>query len=321
MKTISTFDKFKWLVKRELWEHKVAFVWTPVVVCGTALILMLILFARLLYSGKTSIILSANGARFASSEAVAQGAGPAFGATYLSFIGLAAFAAGICVSFYCLNALFDDRRDRSVLLWKSLPLSDAQTVLSKVFVALAVAPTLALMAGLVSAFVAIVATLIGSMVQGVAIGAVLSDSRLYLAPLQLAALIPIAAIWALPTIGWLLLVSAWARGRPMLWAIGIPLVTGALVSFAIKFGELDWEPRWFWENIVGRSLLSAMPTNWFSEFDMTTKIAMFGSKTDVGALLTNSLQIFGKPNIWIGAIVGIAMIYAAIQLRRWRDEG
>ena len=47
---------------------------------------------------------------------------------------------GVVVFFFCLGALFDDRKDRSVLFWKSLPISDQATVLSKVAMALVVAP-------------------------------------------------------------------------------------------------------------------------------------------------------------------------------------
>src|SRR3546814_13401578 len=61
------------------------------------------------------------------------------------------------VFFYCLGALYDERKDRSVLFWKSLPVSDAQTVLSKVGSAVVVAPVLAVIASLV--------TMIGFMVM------------------------------------------------------------------------------------------------------------------------------------------------------------
>ena len=47
------------------------------------------------------------------------------------------FIVGI---FYCLDALHGERRDRSILFWKSLPVSDLTTVLSKVFVPLAILP-------------------------------------------------------------------------------------------------------------------------------------------------------------------------------------
>src|SRR3546814_20822192 len=55
-----------------------------------------------------------------------------------SAMGLLVVVLGFVVFFYCLGALYDDRRDRSILFWKSLPVSDASTVLSKVFSAPAI---------------------------------------------------------------------------------------------------------------------------------------------------------------------------------------
>ena len=45
--------------------------------------------------------------------------------------------------FYCIDALYADRADRSVLFWKSLPLSDAETVLSKFATAAVLIPLVA----------------------------------------------------------------------------------------------------------------------------------------------------------------------------------
>src|SRR6185503_18127636 len=56
---------------------------------------------------------------------------------------------GFVVFFYCLGALYDDRRDRSILFWKSLPISDASTVLSKVISATIVAPVIAVVVGVI----------------------------------------------------------------------------------------------------------------------------------------------------------------------------
>ena len=44
--------------------------------------------------------------------------------------------------FYCLDALYGERRDRSILFWKSLPVSDLTTVLSKASIPIVVLPLL-----------------------------------------------------------------------------------------------------------------------------------------------------------------------------------
>ena len=50
---------------------------------------------------------------------------------------LTAFLVGV---FYCLDALHGERRDRSILFWKSLPVSDLTTVLAKASVPCRVLP-------------------------------------------------------------------------------------------------------------------------------------------------------------------------------------
>src|SRR5438034_6203048 len=50
------------------------------------------------------------------------------------------FTAFIIGVFYCLDALHGERRERSILFWKSLPVSDLTTVLSKTSVPLVILP-------------------------------------------------------------------------------------------------------------------------------------------------------------------------------------
>src|SRR5437867_6454504 len=52
------------------------------------------------------------------------------------------FTVFIVGVFYCLDALHGERRDRSILFWKSLPVSDLTTVLSKVTIPLMVLPVI-----------------------------------------------------------------------------------------------------------------------------------------------------------------------------------
>ena len=231
-------------------------------------------------------------------------------------------ALSVCIFFFCLGALFDERRDRSVLFWKSLPVSDSATVLSKVVMALGVGPVIAVVISAITAILAGLLICIAAAAAGVNIfGEVLSNPGTYLAPVQLAALVPIYALWALPTIGWLLMVSAWSRTKPLLWAIGVPLLTGALLSWINGMFQFSWDMGWFWKNIIGRLLASVVPGSWLGESmqSMSNEGAMRTSgATD---LLTQSWQLLGGVNIWIGAVLGGAMIYTAIRLRGWREEG
>src|SRR6201997_3043916 len=61
-----------------------------------------------------------------------------------AYAGAMIILTGVIVAvFYCLEALHSERRDRSILFWKSLPVSDLTVVLSKASIPLVVLPLLA----------------------------------------------------------------------------------------------------------------------------------------------------------------------------------
>lgn len=147
--SISPVDKMKWLVRRELWEHKGMLLWTPAVIGIVLTVLGTLLTMTTIARTKTRTALTVNG------EDVSWSAifnAPSFARQKNEFIDAVAnnyayLAAPLFLAlaswcfFYCLSALHDDRRDRSILFWKSLPVSDLQTVLSKAAIALLVAPS------------------------------------------------------------------------------------------------------------------------------------------------------------------------------------
>ena len=319
-------NTFKWLLKREFWEHKGAFFWTPVALGALMTIFITIsLVIAVLGLGNGMQINGVEVSNLANVITPLQKSEFAsrfvFGYAGLSvpiFIGL-----GFCVFFFCLGSLFDERKDRSVLFWKSLPLSDSNTVLSKVAMAIGIAPAIAIVVATITATIAGLLICLAAAAAGVNIfGEVLSNPATYLAPFQLVAMLPIYALWALPTIGWLLMVSAWARTKPLLWAIGVPVLTGTLVSWANGMFRFDWNINWLWTNIVGRLLGSVLPGSWLGF--RPRSLPMGGTHDGMTALsdvLTQSWQLLAGPNVWIGAALGAAMIFAAIRLRGLRDEG
>lgn len=319
-------NTFKWLLKREFWEHKGGFFWTPVVVGAlmTTFIAVSLVIAVLGLSNGMQI----NGVEVSNlANVVTPQQRTEFASRLVSgYTGLSMpifIALGFCVFFFCLSTLFDERKDRSVLFWKSLPLSDQTTVLSKVAMALGIAPAIAVVVATITAIIAGLLICLAAATAGVNIfGEVLSNPSTYLAPLQLAAMLPIYALWALPTIGWLLMVSAWARTKPLLWALGVPLMAGTLISWANGMFRFDWNVGWFWKNIIGRLLASVLPGSWLLQRGHTLpQQETLGATTALSAALTHSWQLLTSPDIWIGAALGAAMIYAAIRLRGWRDEG
>lgn len=317
----------KWLLRREFWEHKGAFLWAPIAV-GAALLLLVgggFLYA-MAFGGSETIqihgqnIVAIEGIptelRYKIAHVVASG-----------YLGLAAplfLVLTVVVFFYCLGALHDDRRDRSILFWKSLPLSDRDTVLSKAATALVVAPLITIAIAVATGLGLLVLGMIGAAGKGVNLFApVLMEANLYLGPLYLLAFLPLYIIWALPTVGWLMLVSSWARSKVFLWAVGIPLVVALLMKwFNFIVGHVSStviDIDWFFGEVVVRGLAGLVPGIWLSQGHIEVINQQYG--LDPSALLGLSYSTLAHPSTWIAAAVGCAMLYGAIRLRRWRDEG
>jgi ABC-2 type transport system permease protein len=246
------------------------------------------------------------------------------------YLGAAAPLFGILtfvVFFYCLGALYDERRDRSILFWKSLPVSDPMTVLSKALTALCVAPMITIALG---AAASLVLLLLGCTVMAAyglnMFGVVLSTPELYLAPLRLLALLPVYIVWALPTIGWLLLVSSWARTKPFLWAVGVPLVTLMLVNWInVVLTRVAGTPLGFTHaasGMVARMLGGVVPGIWFTFPGVVPGgMPVDPEGVNLGGLFVQSWMSLGSADALLGALAGAAMIYGAMRMRRWRDEG
>jgi ABC-2 type transport system permease protein len=320
-------NTMKWLLKREFWEHKGGFFWAPIVV---AVIMALVSAATIIFVFTTGIEFNAivkNGnvihlpMEKLSESQILDGVHKAADG-YIGYGGLLVVVLSFVVFFYCLSALFDERKDRSVLFWKSLPVTDSATVLSKVIVALVVAPAITIIvATILGLFLLLTFGLAALTIKHNLFGVMLTTPEFYYSPLKVVALMPVYALWALPTVGWLLMVGAWARSKPFLWAVGLPLLTGGMVSWANKMFSLGLSLDWFWLNIIGRGLLSIVPGSWFAIGETDPRLSVSMKSIETSSLLAQSWQQLATPNLWIGVAIGAAMIYAAIRLRRWKDEG
>jgi ABC-2 type transport system permease protein len=318
-----------WLVKREFWEHRGGFFWAPVISGGVFLLLniMGLITGEVLGRRPNTIHFTGLGGLHLDGTLDAsalQSVGAALDLTLYAVAGLVVMIMAIIVFFYCIGCLYDDRRDRSVLFWKSLPISDRETVLSKVVSALVVAPTIACLVGVLAGLLLIVVAACVASLHGLNVWQVLMHAHPLQVAASLIALIPMYAIWALPTVGWLMLCSAWARGKPFLWALVVPLASGVIVSWFGLMGLFNLSASWFWSNVVGRLLLSIIPGGWLRN---GTPLGHPAVQADVPTVvldhlgLANNYATLAAPDVWVGALAGIGMIAAAVWFRRWRDEG
>ncbi|SFU92815.1 hypothetical protein [Pseudoduganella namucuonensis] len=317
--------KFEWLLRRELWEHKGMVVWAQLVVA--AIIFALVAGALLLGQNMSY---SEDGVRLFSmrekmmDESVRQVFSDMAPQMYLVTAAPLYIMLGFLVFFYCLGALHDDRRDRSLLFWKSLPVSDHMTVLSKVAVALVVTPAVTMLIGTALSLGVILLLCLKMAFMGVnAFGALLSSPEFYLAPVRALGLLPVYALWALPTVGWLLMVSSWARSKVFLWAVGVPLGAAVLIAWTNRIFALGWNSGWFMEHIVARILGGVAPGVWFafSRIEPGEVVRAGGKHQAAGDLFLASWGTLATGTLWAGVAAGVAMIAVAVWMRRWREEG
>ncbi|WP_338759287.1 hypothetical protein [Massilia sp. METH4] len=318
-----------WLIRREVWENKGMLTWVPLAIAA----LMIVAVLGIAIGGQKATIqvdgvpTSVAGATVQLGERQIQTLAEAIAVMAPVSASVLYLAMAFMVFFYSLGSLYDERRDRSILFWKSLPVSDAATVLSKAAFALIGIPLLIIAVELVTSWVIIGIGMAGLAMKGTNIfPQVLAHPQFWLGPLKVLSLLPVYALWALPTVGWLLLVSAWARGKVFLWAVGVPLLALILLVWIEKGLQQSINTQWVIEKFISRLLVGVMPGTWL----MATGVAGRAREMEVAAqgpaagfdlIWRSSWASVATPEMILGALAGIAMIAGAIWLRRHREEG
>jgi ABC-2 type transport system permease protein len=295
-------NTYLWLVRREFWENRA--IWLIPAALGGLLILAA-LFGGYQVVGAVDLT---------TVRSVVQ-AGALDGMIMIVMTFFAVMA--IYSSWYLLDCLYADRKDRSILFWKSMPISDTVTVASKLGIALVLIPLVYFaFADLTTVLMAFIISVRAS----ASIGSSLWRGDLWL---QIQALwlymIVTTAIWYLPVAGWLLAVSAWAKRAVILWSILPPLAlvlaervflgTHVLAGqLAARLGLLGYASHAF-QYTPGAE-------NW-----VTTEVGHDTITTPASLYrFVNAGGFISSPETWIGAAVGIALIVGAIQLRMRRTE-
>lgn len=320
-------NRYLTLLKREYWEHRDAFLWAPVTVAATLLLMSLIgmgvatWHANRTFDGEIRIVrpLQKLLSEIPPDEMAKLGLG--YEAGLGGFWMAMQFLLYCSLFFYLLGALYDDRRDRSILFWKSLPVSDTETVLSKVAVAAIGAPLLAWATTVVLHLMFL--GLLGLFVLGHG----LSPTDLVWGPAEplalaakMLAIVPVNALWAMPAIGWLLLVSAFARSKPFLWAVALPVAIGVAINTFDLLEALRMPDTWYWQHVVARILGSLVPASWFGKAFIAR--ALQADANGPGPAMLDDWSVIGgalgSAELWIGVVAGAAMVAGAIHFRRTR---
>ncbi|UNE64133.1 ABC transporter permease [Xanthomonas oryzae] len=314
---------FAWLLKREYWEHRGGFVWAQVITGGIAVFFALLGAVIGAISARRNMV--GDSITMDDLAEYTRRLGQVGDGLLLGGIGIASVVLAFVVFFYALGSLYDDRRDRSVLFWESLPVSDVQTVLSKAAWALLLAPLISIVIGAAVGMALWLIAIVGASIAGVpSPWAMATHSHPFSLLWLLLKTVPMSLLWALPTVGWLMFCSAWATSKPFLWAVLFPLLACVMLSILSAMPGVSLPIGWIWYIVGYRGLLSALPGTWSP---LAVSGTLDGSTLQNPSDLvqwalqhTNSTLVYGSPDIWIGAAIGVALIAASIYLRRRRAE-
>jgi ABC-2 type transport system permease protein len=270
-----------WSIRRELWENRSIYI-APLT--AAAVVLLGFLIATIGRAMATRDL--------AQRQAVLE-------EPYTFAMGLIMATTFIVGIFYCLEALHGERRDRSILFWKSLPVSDFTTVLSKASIPLVVLPLLTIAIVIATQWIMLLLStlvLLGSGLSAATLWRQVTLSQVML----IYHLVTVHVLWHAPIYAWLLLVSAWARRMAFLWAALPLLAIGVLekiafntTHFAAMLGHRLSGPEAFNLDAPGSSQMHSM------------------SHLDLGSFLST-------PGLWIGLLLAAIFLAGAIRLRRDR---
>lgn len=306
-----------WLLRRETWEHRSFFV-----VPAVFLSLIVLVYGLGLFAGTVRVddmVFDRAELLQHLQEGRGRFLGAAAGAAALFVPALVLNAAMLFVwFFYLLDALYGERKDRSVLFWKSLPVSDTQTVGSKLLTAMFTVPAITLAGVLVGALaMSVINTLFAWLHGQSAWQLVWSQLPLLSGALFWLYAFLVQSLWYVPVFGWLLLASAWAPRSPLLWALLPP------VAVAIFEGSLTGGGHLFGELLL-RRLRPVVPTA-FTERELNLLEAQL--EEGAGAVpwhrlldVLDPMSFLTDPGMWGGLVVGGLFLTAAVWLRRFRVE-
>ncbi len=274
---ITTGRSMYWAVRRELWEHRSIYI---------APLAAAVVFLLAFLTGLTlSPVHRHEGLDTPNALAAALIMGTAF------IVGI----------FYSLDALYGERRDRSILFWKSLPVSDLTTVLSKFAIPVIILPLLSFAIAVVTQFVMLLLSSAVRMGGGMTSGTLWSRmSFLHMSSMLLYHFLTVHGLWYAPIYGWLLLVSAWAPRAPFLWAFLPPFVVWGVEKIAFGTSHFLAMLRY---RLTGPEPVST---------------ARGGNLMEMISGLT-AAQFFSTPGLWIGLAVAAIFLAATVRLRRYRE--
>ena len=284
-----------WSMRRELWENRSIYV-APLAVAAIGILGFLISLIHLPHS------LRGTSTHHGLMSATGMLAMPYAHVAWL--VVLTGFIVGV---FYSLDALYAERRERSILFWKSLPVSDLTTVLSKASIPLMILPLVVFATTVITQLLMLLLSAAVLVLSGVGTATLWTQLPLLQMQIVLLYSLIVMALWYAPIYGWLLLISGWARRMTFLWAV-LPVVA-VVVLEKIAFNSSHFA-----------NLLKYRLIGWFLQaFTLDTH---GGPPIDPHFLPLTQLtpgKFLSSPGLWVGLVFAAIFLAAAVRLRRYRE--
>jgi len=297
------------LLKREVWEHRSIYV-TPLAIAS---IVTLGTLAMLMFAGgfAKELDVAIFGAQNIAGDAERRAALTGF---FIGTSGLFLLAATVLTIFYTLDSLYAERKDKSILFWRSMPVTDAEAVVSKLLTAIVVIPLATVATVIATHIVNLIVTSIWVSAKGADAGHLIWGSVPLLDNWFAALIVTVAsAVWMSPFIGWFLFVSAFTKRSPLLMAF-MPLVLIPIIEFIFLRSSFFADAVFSRKGMI--PLFRGTDIEGFFDEDslhLSEEAASLLAHIDVVRFLTS-------PTMWGGVIVCALFVTAAIYVRRYRDE-
>jgi len=282
--TVSPWQVIYWSIRREFWEYRSIYLVPPIAAALGVIGFVLGLGHRA----------SINPPEPPTQHSLLQ--------PYMMVAGLCMVAAMFVAVFYCLDTLNGENRDRSILFWKSMPVSDLTAVLAKASIPLLILPLISVLSIFVAHLLMLLISLPFWSASTLGLGAAWKQvSFLHMSALVLYHLVIVHGLWHAPFYAWMLMVSAWAKRAPLLWAF---LPPAALAIFEkIAFNSMHFV------NLLGYQLTGGG--------DMASSTAAESTPVDMLGHF-DLLEMFTTPGLWPGLLIAALFLYLAARFRRSR---
>jgi ABC-2 type transport system permease protein len=308
---------FYWSVKRELWENRSLYI-APMAVAALILFGFIISVVSLARHGKEM--------RAAlKPEALASAIILPYDIAAVAMI-LISVIVGF---FYAINALYSERRERSILFWKSLPVSNLTTVLSKAFMPIIVLPAVVFAVTVVLHIIMLLLNSVGRAAAGLSVAELWAHVPLVQMEVVLLYGVATLALWHAPIYAYLIFVSSWVKKTPILWAVLPPLAlvivekiafgtnfVGQLINYRLggAFEEAFSPPaHTAWRTMAqNQAVQNHAARGAHHPMQMPTIPSIGLAQLDLGHFLSS-------PGLWLGLIAAAAFLAGAMWMRRTRE--